>query len=67
MAPVPDLLIEKRRNGWGIILHPPGGEDPAGFVFIHKSGRMYCVPENSHTPIVLNKTYDEVDLLIHGE
>lgn len=42
----PDILVERRPNGWAIFLHPVGGGDPSGYVYFCDDGRSYLLPEH---------------------
>src|SRR5271170_4210154 len=41
----PDVQLERRSNGWLIFLHPLGGCDPSGYVFLLDDGRSFVVTE----------------------
>ena len=41
----PDILIERRPNGWAIFLHPDGSGDPSGCVYFLDNGESIVVPE----------------------
>jgi hypothetical protein len=39
----PDLVVERRRNGWMIMLNPVGGGNPSGYVFFLDDGRSFLI------------------------
>jgi hypothetical protein len=41
----PDILVERRPNGWAIFLHPIGGGDPSGYVYFLDDGRSLLLQE----------------------
>lgn len=46
----PDIQIERQPNGWVIFLHPVGGSDASGYVYILDDGRSFLLPENGVGP-----------------
>jgi hypothetical protein len=46
----PDIQIERQPNGWVIFLHPVGGSDASGHVYILDDGRSFLLPENGLGP-----------------
>ena len=46
----PDIQIERQPNGWVIFLHPIGGSDPSGYVYLRDDGRSFVLPENGLGP-----------------
>ena len=40
----PDVLIERRPNGWAIFVHP-GTDAPSAIFYILDDGRSFCIPE----------------------
>lgn len=61
-ADKPDVLIERRKNGWSILIHPNGEHgDCVGCVFIHDDGRTWCVPDGlPRERIVVDEAWDSV-------
>jgi hypothetical protein len=57
----PDVQIERRPGGWMIFLHPVGGSDPSGYVFMLDDGQSLVVPEHpaSATPPVRLGEWDD--------
>lgn len=63
---VPDIQVERRRNGWCIFIHPEGGGDPSGYVYILDDGRSFVQQEypGSSAPIEmldLRDRFSEID------
>jgi hypothetical protein len=56
----PDIKIERRPNGWMILLHPAGDGDPSGYVCFLTDGRSYVVPEGGATPPVEVREWEAV-------
>lgn len=46
----PDIQIERQPNGWVVFLHPVGGSDASGFVYLHDDGRSFVLPERGLGP-----------------
>lgn len=46
----PDIQIERQPNGWVIFLHPVGGSDASGYVYLRDDGRSFLLPENGLGP-----------------
>lgn len=60
----PDVLIERRTNGWAIFLHPIGGSDPSGYIYMLDDGRSFVEPQDGcPTPAiaVVGDTPPELD------
>jgi len=57
----PDVQIERRARGWLIFLHPIGGSDPSGYVFMLDDGRSMLVPDSppGGIPPIRLGTWDE--------
>lgn len=62
----PDVQIERRPNGWVIFLHPLGGGDSSGFVFLLDDGRSFVAPETGSTPPIETLEYDKAAALVDG-
>ena len=43
---VPDIQIERRPRGWAVFVHPVGGSDASGYLYLLDDGRSFLVPEN---------------------
>ncbi len=58
----PDVLIERRPNGWVVFLHPLGRGDASGIVCFHDDGRSYLLKEWSGPtpPIVVLEPGEKV-------
>lgn len=56
----PDVQIERRPNGWAIVLHPIGGGDACGFVYFLDDGRSFLVPEHGPEQIRVLNDIDQV-------
>jgi len=41
----PELVVERRPNGWCLFIISEGGGDASGFVFMLDDGRCFAVPE----------------------
>jgi len=46
----PDVQIERQPNGWVVFLHPVGGLDPCGYVYLFDDGRSYLLMERAFPP-----------------
>jgi hypothetical protein len=63
----PDLHIERRQGGWAVTIHPVGGGDPSGYVYILDDGRTAAAPEMAYgdTPALAmldaHESPDELD------
>lgn len=55
----PDIQVERRPQGWAILLHPVGGGDPSGYVYFLDDGRSLVIPERSDRPIRVVESTDE--------
>jgi hypothetical protein len=42
-----DVQIERQPNGWMIFIHPLGGSEGGGYVYMHDDGRCFVVRERS--------------------
>jgi hypothetical protein len=60
-AKCPDVQVERRAGGWMIFLHPVGGSDASGFVFMFDDGGSVVVPESpvGPTPPIKTSTWAE--------
>ena len=62
----PEILVERHRGGWAIFLHPLGGGDPSGCVYLRDDGRSFVQPEidgGPTTPVAMvEPTEDLFDL-----
>jgi hypothetical protein len=56
----PDILIERRPNGWAFFMHPMGGGDPSCHVYFVDDGRSFVVPEQGVTPNMEVREWEEV-------
>jgi hypothetical protein len=56
----PDIQVERRPSGWAIFLHPLGGGDPSGHIYLLDDGRSFVVPESNlgTTPPIQLLTWD---------
>jgi hypothetical protein len=58
----PDVLIERRTNGWAMFIHPDS-DGPSAVIYLHDDGRTFCCPERyTDKPLqIVDDCPDEVD------
>jgi len=65
----PDIQIERRKNGWMIFLHPVGGCDPSGYIYMLDDGRSFVQQERPTPtpPLVVMSRDENLEELDNGE